>query len=330
MALISVIVPVYKVEMWLRRCIDSILAQTFSDFELILVDDGSPDNCPQICDEYARRDSRVKVIHQKNGGLSAARNTGLDITRGKYITFVDSDDWIDSDFLEVLFRNIVEHDAQICQCNFRFSFEDGTAEIPSRNTAEISFLNKSAAIHSLFDYDWNGFYIPVWGKLYSSTLFKNVRFKPGRIHEDNFMSCDIVVRGDYERIVVLQCALYNYFQRTGGLATEWKDPKEIEDKFAAHLYFLNALPAGSPELLVLWRNGIRGHLALLLRWIKKNDFVFPADFYMMISQILQSIPMTWIMTDGRKIYRIIFFIMRFNVKWGIFVWQILSPLAGEK
>ena len=101
MPLISVIVPVYKVETYLPTCVDSILSQTFSDFELILVDDGSPDACGAMCDGYAREDSRIRVIHQKNGGLSAARNTGLDIAKGEYVTFVDSDDVIAPDCLQV-------------------------------------------------------------------------------------------------------------------------------------------------------------------------------------------------------------------------------------
>ena len=96
---VSAIVPVYNVEKYIYRCVDSILNQTFSDFELILVDDGSPDNCPQICDEYAKKDSRIKVIHKENGGLSSARNAGLDIASGEWISFIDSDDWIHKDYL---------------------------------------------------------------------------------------------------------------------------------------------------------------------------------------------------------------------------------------
>lgn len=108
---ISIIVPVYKVEPYLRKCVDSILAQTFTDFEVILVDDGSPDNSGKICDEYASKDSRVRVIHKKNGGLSSARNAGIDVARGKYLGFVDSDDYIEKDMYELLYDNIVKEQA---------------------------------------------------------------------------------------------------------------------------------------------------------------------------------------------------------------------------
>lgn len=122
---ISVIVPVYKVEKYLRRCIDSILNQTFLDFELILVDDGSPDNCGAICEEYAKKDSRIQVIHRENGGLPAARNSGLEIARGEYIAFCDSDDYWASDFLEVLVRRIEETGADVVSCGYTAVTEGG-------------------------------------------------------------------------------------------------------------------------------------------------------------------------------------------------------------
>ncbi len=114
---ISIITPVYKVEKYLRKCIDSILAQTFTDFELILVDDGSPDNCPVICDEYAAKDLRIKVIHKKNDGVYTARNDGLDAAQGDYIGFVDSDDWINPNMYEVLYQNIIKHHVEISACS---------------------------------------------------------------------------------------------------------------------------------------------------------------------------------------------------------------------
>lgn len=125
MPLISMIVPVYNVEDYLSKCIDSILAQTFKDFELILIDDGSTDNCGSICDEYALKDNRVKVIHKKNGGVSSARNTALDIAKGEYITFCDSDDYIDSDWLEYLYCGIVQKNTDSYSANFRCVDENG-------------------------------------------------------------------------------------------------------------------------------------------------------------------------------------------------------------
>jgi len=123
---ISVIVPVYDVEAYLDFCVDSILRQSFRDFELILVDDGSPDRCPQMCDGWARKDSRIKVIHRENGGLAAARNTGLQEARGRYTAFVDSDDWIDVDFLLTLYDGMTSKDYDMAQCNFRREFLNGS------------------------------------------------------------------------------------------------------------------------------------------------------------------------------------------------------------
>ena len=121
--LISVIVPVYKVEKYIHRCVDSILAQTFTDFELILVDDGSPDNCGMICDEYALKDNRIHVIHKENGGLSDARNAGIDWafehSNSEWITFIDSDDWIHSRYLEKLYQTVNQFDCQISVCGYQ-------------------------------------------------------------------------------------------------------------------------------------------------------------------------------------------------------------------
>lgn len=122
---LTIIVPVYKVEPYLRRCIDSILNQTFRDFELILIDDGSPDNCGAICDEYAEKDGRILVIHQKNQGVSAARNAGLDIARGTYLGFVDSDDWIEPEMYETMITTAKEKNVDVVVCGINYCTEEG-------------------------------------------------------------------------------------------------------------------------------------------------------------------------------------------------------------
>ena len=126
--MISVIVPVYRVEQYLDACIESILGQTFQDFELILVDDGSPDNCGEICDRYAGQDARIRVVHQENRGLSGARNTGTGLAEGKYITYIDSDDRIGPEYLEVLYNNAVEYRAQVSVCGYCLVWEHERAE----------------------------------------------------------------------------------------------------------------------------------------------------------------------------------------------------------
>lgn len=167
--LISIIVPVYKVEKYLRRCLDSIAAQTYINLEVILVDDGSPDGCGKICDEYAAKDARFRVIHQKNGGLSAARNTGLDACMGNYVMFIDSDDYIAANMCEVLYKNAVQNDAQIVVCGFTFVFEGNKPAIPvcppqtvmSGKDATIQCMGPSSNLYS----------VAVWNKLYKRRLF---------------------------------------------------------------------------------------------------------------------------------------------------------------
>ena len=127
MELISIIVPVYKAEKYLSECIDSVLNQTYENFELILVDDGSPDNSGKICDEYAEKDKRIKVIHKENGGVSSARNAGLDNAQGEYITFVDSDDIVDKQYIELMYNKLVEKSADLCFCHFD-RFDENTCE----------------------------------------------------------------------------------------------------------------------------------------------------------------------------------------------------------
>ena len=178
--LISVIVPIYKVEKYLHKCIDSILAQTYTNLEIILVDDGSPDNCGKICDEYAAKDSRIKVIHQPNGGLSAARNAGLDIATGDYIGFVDSDDYIAPDMYEKLYNALVKNDADMAICDYqRFGNELPYDEM-SLTTEVITGLQAMEKQNTVI----NCSFVVAWSKLYKSFIFSNVRFPVGKINED--------------------------------------------------------------------------------------------------------------------------------------------------
>lgn len=179
---ISVIVPVYKVEPYLRECVDSILAQTFTDFELILIDDGSPDNCGIICDEYAERDNRIIVIHQENGGLSAARNSGLDVAKGEYVTFIDSDDVVSPLYLNHLYNNIIEKKCDIVSLK-QVDFNRDSLSINYKSISKAFVMTGKESVISLYSHE--GIVgISAWGKLYRSILFKSIRFPNGKIHED--------------------------------------------------------------------------------------------------------------------------------------------------
>ena len=208
---ISVIVPVYKVQDYLKECVDSILSQTFKDFELILVDDGSPDNCPNICDEYALNDERVVVIHKENGGLSSARNAGLDYvfanSDSQFVSFIDSDDYVDKKFLEELILAIEEHTISVC----RFASVHKN-KIIYDNFSDCVFLDypKTVDVNKL-----DTFWLVVWNKLYKKEVFNNLRFPEGKKLEDGYTIHRIY--GECETVIAIPDNLYYYRQRNDSI-----------------------------------------------------------------------------------------------------------------
>ena len=210
--LISVIVPVYKVEDYLERCIDSILRQTYNSLEIILVDDGSPDRCGEICDEYAKKDSRIRVIHKENGGLSDARNVALDICKGEYISFIDSDDYISDDYFEYLYKLIIEEEADISVCGVNKFSEDNEPKNVVNNE-EVIILNKIDGYRAmyyqrLFDHS-------AWAKLYKSSLFKGIRYPKGRLYEDAFTTYKVL--DNSKKIVIGNKKNYYYLIRESSI-----------------------------------------------------------------------------------------------------------------
>ena len=211
--LISVIVPIYKVEAYLRPCVESILAQTYENLEVILVDDGSPDGCPAICDEFAARDGRVRVIHKPNGGLSDARNAGLDVARGEWIGFVDSDDTVDPDMFATLLETALREDAQVAVCNF-YEFDDATGEVWwARGVKAAQTLDSRAALVLLMHDDELQNY--AWNKLFARELWSGVRFPVGQKYEDVNTTYKLVERA--RRVALIPLALYNYRVRQTGI-----------------------------------------------------------------------------------------------------------------
>lgn len=181
---ISIIVPIYNVERYIHRCIESILNQNFCDFELILVNDGSPDQCGDICDEYALKDNRIKVIHKNNGGLSSARNAGIDIAKGKYIGFIDSDDWIEPDMYEILYQNIKKYNADISMCKYKTEKNDLISIYNTPLQEEVLVVNTEQAIQAMVDnvlFDLTQF---ACDKLYKRELFEGIRYPEGKLYED--------------------------------------------------------------------------------------------------------------------------------------------------
>lgn len=222
--MISVVVPVYKVEAYLSRCVDSILRQTHTDFELILVDDGSPDRCGEICEDYAKQDNRVRVLHRENGGLSAARNTGIEWvlknSTSEWITFIDSDDWIHPCYLELLYQAVQSTGLSLAIGGFERT--DGTHEPIVDKTARETVVEPEA------------FYCAdkvtatvAWGKLYHKMDFSLIRYPEGKIHEDEFTTYKLLF--SYERIAVIDHPLYAYFQNSQSIMGSKWNPKHIAE-----------------------------------------------------------------------------------------------------
>lgn len=206
---ISVIVPVYKVEQYLRRCVDSILAQTFTNIEVILVDDGSPDSCPAICDEYAQQDNRVKVIHQENCGVSAARNAGLDWvfanSDSQWISFVDSDDWVHPRFLEYLHRAAVENEVSVSICEYQVIEE---ANCAGKNEPYAAEKYKTIDIYSEQKYD--GLVGVCWNKLYKREVIGSLRFSEELAYSEDIVFENFVL-ADTELVALVQQKIYYYY-----------------------------------------------------------------------------------------------------------------------
>ena len=214
MDLISIIVPIYKVEKYLHRCVDSILNQSYSLIEVILVDDGSPDKCFQICDEYAEKDKRIRVIHKKNGGLSDARNEGLKIAKGEYILFVDSDDYIHRNMIEIMHQTLQRDKSELVICSFEKVDEAGKVLEDQNYLKEDIIANKAKVFDSLLtETGWN--LVPAWNKLYSRRALKNISFPKGKINEDEFVIHQII--NNCNNISLVSEPLYYYVQRGGSI-----------------------------------------------------------------------------------------------------------------
>ena len=210
--LISVIVPVYKVEKYLGRCVESLLSQTYENTEIILVDDGSPDNCPALCDAYADKYEKIRVIHQENKGLSGARNTGIDHAKGEYLAFVDSDDKWSPYFLESLYKALKEHDADISQCRWEYMHGDEIKEAYNPDAKCECFTGREM-LSNLY-IQTGAYYVVAWNKLYKKELFEEIRYPEGRIHEDEATTYKLFDKA--EKCVFVDNALYGYFVGSGG------------------------------------------------------------------------------------------------------------------
>ena len=241
---VSIIVPIYKVEKYLEKCIDSILNQTYKNLEIILVDDGSPDKCPKICDDYAKKDERIKVIHKKNGGLSDARNFGINIATGDYISFIDSDDFISNDYVEYLLNLIVKYDADmsvILPLKFK---EESKIKINQKN-AKIKVYSAYKALEvMLYQKEFDN---AAWGKLYSRKIIKGIEFPKGKLYEDIGTTYKYILKSN--KVVYSNAIKYFYLQRNDSIMGSDFKSKELDYIYQAENLLQDILTLENTTLL---------------------------------------------------------------------------------
>ena len=229
MDLVSIIVPVYNVEKYIHQCVDSIINQTYKNIEIILVDDGSPDSCGRICDEYAEKDSRIKVIHKENGGLSDARNCGIEAAMGDWLMFVDSDDWIEPDMAEKLLEVAVNNDVRMAVCAVVL-FDEEKEYVPEYLTVTEGLYTAE----EIFEKNIPTGFVIACNKIISKSLFDGFRFEKGRIHEDEIAAHHLI--GQSDKVAVTGEKLYHYRQVQGSI-TKVFNYKRLDSVYALYNRF---------------------------------------------------------------------------------------------
>ena len=262
---ITVIVPVYNVESYLRKCLDSIIAQTYKNIEIVVVNDGSTDASGEICKEFAEIDHRIIYIEQENAGLSAARNTGLENMSGDYVTFVDSDDWIEQDYLETLYKKIVEYQADIAVGNY-YSFNESEGmfyfHILGDSYYEKVYDNVSIFENLYESQEMKSFaLISAWGKLYKAGLFEKLRFDIGKLGEDGYLNQKIYLLA--EKIVYIHKGIYSYRIRNNSLSRTWTEKwmHALVDAMSERITLLANLGYPLEKHLAIYRQMLEGSLS---------------------------------------------------------------------
>lgn len=270
MNMITVIVPVYKVEQYLDHCIQSILDQTYTNLEIIMIDDGSPDNCPKRCDAWVKKDSRIRVIHKENGGLSDARNVGLKEAKGDLIAFVDSDDWIAPELYERLVYALEIDQSDIAACSVEIVWGNATTERQFLTTRSNHLLNRQEAMKTLLEESL--LKNPVWYKLYKREIIQDIWFENRKQHEDVYWSYQVI--GNAERVSIIDYIGYYYMQRPESIMGIKYSPKRL-DVMEAYERRYRYISREFPELenqarLDVFSNCIY-HGQMILKYLKGNE-----------------------------------------------------------
>lgn len=262
-SLLTIIIPVYNVYDYLDRCFNSIVNQTYSNLQIILVDDGSPDDCAIKCDEWAKKDARITVIHKLNGGLSDARNYGMRIICGDYVSFIDSDDYIFEDFFEVLLSTAKKNGSDIVECSYTRFFENGKFE-EYNDDFVVRDYSTSQGLSALIDD--RVLHQHVWNKLYKKEVVRNIFFEVGKQHEDEFWTYQVF--GQAIRITKINRTMYFYFQRESSIMGQGYNLRRLdalEGKWNRQKY----IEQNYPELALLAKLNFFGSCMYTLQCVLK-------------------------------------------------------------
>lgn len=246
MAKISVIVAAYNVEKYIHECIDSILAQTFDDYEVIIIDDGSSDSTAVFCDEYSRQSEKISVYHQTNGGVSSARNTGIKKANGEYICFIDGDDYISQGYLEKMYLAAIENDADVVICNYSKVRSDGQILRENVYAKNETVCSREALSWLYRKHGWT--YVVVWNHLYKKSIFDRVHFPTGKIHEDEYVAHEVFF--ECETITSISDLLYFYRESENSITSEKCDIRHVDGMEALYNRFQAFEANGYTELLL--------------------------------------------------------------------------------
>jgi len=266
---ISIIIPIYNVEKYLPACVESILQQTYKNLEVILVDDGSPDRCPVICDELAQKDDRIQVIHQKNKGLSGARNTGIDNAQGDYLIFVDSDDTVEQTLVEELYTYAEKWNCAIVACGRNYIFEDGqiVCKIAHDESKVYGFEEAMQEMNSFRLFDMSA-----WAKIYRKELFEDIRFPEGKLSEDYYIMYKLFDKA--QTIGYVAKPLYNYLQRQSSISRNKKINHDFADAAKKQMEFLDDK---YPQMSVLGHTAYASANLTVYDFYLKNGVKCPKD-----------------------------------------------------
>lgn len=280
---VSIVVPIYNVEKYLHKCVDSIIGQTYHNLEIILVDDGSPDNCPAICDEYQKKDSRVRVIHKPNGGLSDARNAGLDIATGEYVTFIDSDDWYAEDAIEILVGVMLQNDVSIaCMRNASVSSDYTQVEKVS-DTKEVRVISSNELLKRICEKTYS---TSVCNKLFKRSLLENKRFVYGRLNEDFLTLCELLMP-DYQ-VATVEYPGYFYYTRAESLTHTQSDRvRPVQDALKNSLELMKKASDTYPKLEQYFARIALYQARTLLFVISPDEMRRDSESILLINQCLR-------------------------------------------